>query len=443
MLKIISNMKSNLNCNHSKYERFWLIILFCLNGNIFLFSQYEQIYFPGYPGSGTSFEQGKVDFGDMLTGYSSAYVYFSPSSGGEFWFYQTLDGGATWTQKGSLGAGPSCLNRMLFAVNRDTCFLDYWTEYSDRFYRVSNSGTTWYSYFNSFNIEPRNITKLNDSVLFMTAKNWGLPNGPHSSLYRVEGINLTEIFSVREDSILLLKPLFINSGTGFLISYFPSDTVYAILKTDDTGLSWQSCFTNDSLEITDICFFTQSTGIISCSGGYLFRTSDTGNNWESIKLDTPYGINSLSFIDDNTGYCGGDGGSFYITFDRGQSWNSLNFPFNYSISGLKMMAFNQGYIQTDEGYYRYTDTLVQIKTKTIAPVRIYPNPANSNITIEFSNGSFTSYEFRLINISGNILFSGIRSEDRFTLDLTGCAKGIYFFEIKKEEYHFTRKIILK
>jgi len=416
-------------------------MLLCLYCSLSAFSQFTRVNIPSYPGWGTSFEQGKMDFGDMLTGYFSAYVYFSPSSGGELWFYQTVDGGATWVEKDIFWAGPSCLNRFLYAVNRDTCFIDFWTDYSDHFKRVSNSGMTWYSYFNSFDIEPRNIRKLNDSVLFMTAKHWGLTNGPFSYLYRIEGNNLIEVFYTREDSLQLLKPLFISPDTGFIISFYPSDTTYTILRTFDSGLSWQPCFTNDSLTITDIGFFTQTIGLISCSEGHIFRTIDAGTNWEAIELDNSNKINCLDFVNQNIGYCGGNNGSFYVTSDQGQSWDALIFPYNENIYRLKMFEQNNGYIFASF-IYRYSDN-VSLSEPDIIPLSIFPNPTGDIINIESSCFSDRKYDVSLINAIGKLIYSDTKTGDQFRLDMSCYPTGIYFLIVKDGTAKSIKKIIRK
>lgn len=418
-----------------------LIMLFCINCSLSASSQFTEVNVPHYPG-GFSFWDTQIDFDDMLTGYFAAFAYFSPSGGGEFWLYQTVDGGVTWTEKSIFGTGPSFLCRFLYAVNSDICYISFWTNYSDCFLRKSyaGNGNTSHIYFESFDIEPRSINKLNDTVLYMTAKHWRLPNGPYSYLYRIGGDNYSEVYSIREDSLQLLKPLFISPDTGFIISYYPSDHIYTILRTSDAGLSWQSCFLNDSLTITDIGFFTHSAGVISCSNGYLFRTVDAGINWESIKLEDSNTINCLDLIDENIGYCGGDSGSFYITSNQGQSWNIVPFINTKNIIRLHMIVENYGYISTSSRtFYKYSD-IGSIKETEFS---VFPNPANDIINIVFPRFIEGQYEVNLINALGILIYSDTKTGNRFSLDLSGYATGIYFLIVKKGAAQSIRKIIRK
>jgi hypothetical protein len=68
-------------------------------------------------------------------------------------------------------------------------------------------------------------------------------------------------------------------------------------------------------------------------------------------------------------------------------------------------------------------------------IRVYPNPANDNLTIE---ADVLYKEFRVIDIDGRIRLNGYVISELQEIDFTNLLAGTYFFQVEK---HKTHKII--
>ncbi|SFT43925.1 Por secretion system C-terminal sorting domain-containing protein [Lishizhenia tianjinensis] len=137
-----------------------------------------------------------------------------------------------------------------------------------------------------------------------------------------------------------------------------------------------------------------------------------------------------------------------------------NFPlFNYSYQWLECEnntytaipgATNSYYIAPANGSYSLSisngycsDTIacidmddLKIEDIPSMAVDIYPNPSTGEFNVQTLQGE---YQLELLSINGELLRSYAVKEEKFVLDLSGYAKGVYFIRIDQKVY----KIILK
>ncbi len=94
-----------------------------------------------------------------------------------------------------------------------------------------------------------------------------------------------------------------------------------ILRTTDTGISWEKINTLDqSLRI--VHFLNQDTGFVGTESRSIFRTEDGGVTWSGSKIVDYLPVSSMHFISDKVGYASGGteiwltkggGGEFHIS----------------------------------------------------------------------------------------------------------------------------------
>jgi hypothetical protein len=405
--------------------------------------QFTAIDLPQYPGTSTSFENRRVDFGDPDHGFFSATVYYSPSSGSEYWFYTTDDGGLNWTHRFG-GWGTWIQNYFLTAVNSDTCLIAYGREMGDNLIRISGNGSVSFGYYDSPNWSevPENVSILNDSIQYYAVKKYDTKKEIFSALYRLEGDTMILLLQANRDTMEILKSHFISQDTGFLITKNASENSYSVIKTSDGCNSFKESFTTTSFSITDIDFFNPSIGMICCSDGLLFKTTDAGQSWYSVSSGTTEKINCLAFVNDQTGYFGGDNGRFYTTADQGESWTAITSPSNYDLLRLKMFSPGNGYLIYDHSFcYRYLDISSASPSSVAQPVLVYPNPATSRIIIEFPPEISGEAEISLANLTGEVLFDAFYNENQVIIDISGFSKGIYILTISYDEQDWQRKLV--
>lgn len=407
------------------------------------YCQYTLIPLPQYPGP-ISFEGRNVDFGNPDHGFFSATIDFSPSSGAEYHFYTTDDGGMTWTYRYSEW-NPWFTPYFLTAVNSDTCFIAYNINMGYNLFRISESGSVSMNYYNYPNWieEPVNVCIFDDSIQYCTSKRYGNEKHTYSVLYKLHGDTMTQILLTNRDTLEIIQPFFISPNSGFLITKNASDSKYSVFKTIDECHSFQMSFSTDSLAITDIDFFSSTTGLISCSKGVLFKTTDSGQSWYAVNSGINETINCLDVVNDQVGYFGGNSGKFYRTTDQGESWKEIPTPINKNILKLRMFGYGQGYlIYENESCYRYAENSAVIYPQEVDQILVYPNPAYDKIIVEFPFATKTRIEICLIDITGKTLYQSNHSASPVIIDLSSFCNGIYILVINREDLRWEKKIVV-
>ncbi len=63
-------------------------------------------------------------------------------------------------------------------------------------------------------------------------------------------------------------------------------------------------------------------------------------------------------------------------------------------------------------------------------VKLFPNPATSNINFELKQGYDKSYKLQLFNFMGKKVYELIPSTQRVNLPLDGFYRGVYIFQLR-------------
>lgn len=161
--------------------------------------------------------------------------------------------------------------------------------------------------------------------------------------------------------------------------HFPTSTVgYAVgdngvvLKSVDSGDSWQTVFTNPLLSFTSVFFTSIETGY--ATSGSLYKTTNGGISWTEIIADTSGQIGEVYFVNSNLGFASGsvlhrttDAGNSWTTIDLNNIFSSIHFPnetVGYFIGGPG--AGDQLYKTTDGGqnFVAITNGFQSIKEAT-------------------------------------------------------------------------------
>lgn len=128
-------------------------------------------------------------------------------------------------------------------------------------------------------------------------------------------------------SVNLNDVFFPTPSLGYIVG--DSGTV---LKTTDTGNTWQSIYTDSSLSFQSVYFTSVDTGYVA--GGKLYKTTDGGITWIQIFSDTLNSVQEVYFVNNLLGFAGTsdkvyktqDGGSNWSEIIAGNSFNSIYFP---------------------------------------------------------------------------------------------------------------------
>jgi photosystem II stability/assembly factor-like uncharacterized protein len=123
-----------------------------------------------------------------------------------------------------------------------------------------------------------------------------------------------------------------------------------VMRSGDSGLSWQYFTTPVNDNMKSIKFTDENTGYIAGDNGKILKTIDGGNSWSVQQSNIQNNLNSIHFINSNTGFIVGENGKLLFTTNSGINWNirSIN-----SLQKLNKVCFkdnNTGFILTDNGF---------------------------------------------------------------------------------------------
>ncbi len=121
----------------------------------------------------------------------------------------------------------------------------------------------------------------------------------------------------------------------------------------------------------------------------------------------------------------------------GVSWNSGNTPATRLMDWLDPLNTGQTTIETLQNLLNLPDF------QLIGDLKIYPNPANTNITVMNNRYPHLSYQFT--NALGQHIHSGSLSNTMNTIAVENLSEGVYFLHLVDEDSNdsVTKKIIIK
>jgi hypothetical protein len=98
-------------------------------------------------------------------------------------------------------------------------------------------------------------------------------------------------------------------------------------------------------------------------------------------------------------------------------------------AGYKMITFEPGKI---------------LQAQELNEIRLWPNPAEEYIEIDFPRKAGNSYEFSMMDTNGKVLFRcNFRDQQHFPLQGLQLVPGEYLIQIQNHEVSESRRILIK
>lgn len=238
------------------------------------------------------------------------------------------DGGETWELKlNPAGRNNQYVCKGIHFINETTGFINGGRE---TILKTTDGGQNW-------NLEYAGNTIydwqcIND--LEFCTDTHGFAVGDHGQL--LETSDAGESWQAIETGVQtnLNQVVFADSLTGFIFAY---DT--NCLKTNDGGISWTWEVLSDELPqgyVYDCYFTNETTGFVFVNEnwpdntGYIYRTTDSGITWDSIYSDGSAYTGKFSFFDEQQGMIAcmtwGYQTKILLTNDGGATWNEISQP---------------------------------------------------------------------------------------------------------------------
>jgi len=382
-----------------------------------------------------------VYFTDANTGYVIGWDNGLAVGG----ILKTIDGGSTWD---ILSSGTTTWLNSVFFTNANTGYVvgDYGT-----IIKTLDGGTTWN------NLSSGTTTQLN-SVYFINADTGYVVGGNSGDwsdgtiLKTINGgITWDAIFSNKD--IDLSSVFFTDAKTGYAAGF------NLIIKTIDGGSTWDKvwCETVNPIILNSVFFIDENTGY-AAGFNLIIKTMDGGTTWDTLLEGTTYGLESVYFTDAYIGYAVGKIylGSFpqiqhkpiiMKTIDGGITWDTLSCGTSSPLNSVFFPNANTGYVVGNGTILKTTNggvvSIKEIQTQTPASIfTIYPNPATNKISITTPGNSQGETQISIFSINGaktgTYKFS---NTDKFEIDISQLAKGIYLLQLQSAEGVETLKLV--
>jgi len=263
---------------------------------------------------------------------------------------------------------------------------------------------------------------------------------------------------------------FLNAHKGFLVG-----TDGNIVKTEDTGQSWENIYSGVVEDLHDITFIDEQTGFVAGDFGRILKTDDGGKTWRKTDSGTQENVYSVGFINDFEGWVGTENGLRYST-DAGETWQGV--PLRYAHGRYENLVFDDagnGYAYTlsSNAHSDYSDPpcshmqflrminnnigIEETNSETVTPHAItlfqnYPNPFNATTTIRFQIRQSEQVTVTVFDILGHqiseitnrlykagshqILWDGKNQQGQ------AVASGLYIYRIEAGDFVQGKKMLL-
>lgn len=279
--------------------------------------------------------------------------------------------------------------------------------------------------------------------------------------------------------------------SGYHGIYYTNDAFFCVAESGNIykrNSSWEKVYqTSDSLAITDI--YIDNIGEIGFAvgdQGKILKTTDSGNSWNAVQSDIKSVLFTLCYFK-NTWYIGGMNGTLVYSSD-GTNWMSDSSISNTEESFSKIAAHPNGndllvttvlgktiLLNNDamswevlaEGFSLLTDVvwkdkltayslgynsaLFQInldapvsaqKIENQSDILVYPLPAKNILYVELPRSEPVS-EYQVYNLQGKLFLKDfVENNTRLEINVSDLNQGIYLLKLVANKREFSKKFVV-
>jgi len=169
-----------------------------------------------------------------------------------------------------------------------------------------------------------------------------------NEIYRtIDGGENWEISFLGDDLVFLEDVVVIENNSIIAVGKDFDSNKSIILKTNNSGNSWEMIPVSGSSTLNSIFFVNSSLGFCSGGNGVILKSTDGGENWQSLDSGTSHILKSIFFVNELVGIAvGGLPGISIIvkTVDGGDTWETVESPSENSLQSVFFVNIQTGYV---------------------------------------------------------------------------------------------------
>lgn len=303
----------------------------------------------------------------------------------------------------------------------------------DRFMKTSDNGISWTPFSSAImtGFNQKELLMVNDTIGYVTGNSSYLSQGRFYKLTPTESI---EVFDWDTLYFTNANIEFPNSNIGFVVME-DTNQVSHLLKTDDSGVTWDIVFSSISSDLTSISFTDSLKGYLCSANGEIHKTVDGGTSWIPIVSPTIEKINSVDFINDSVGYIVCNSGEIYRTIDGAATWKYENSGISSDLIKVQMVDVNTAYCIGEDGTLLKNGHVLSNELSTSSMI-IYPNPALTFISIYLPDEEIIE-NAEFYDTNGKLVLK----DDFNKIDISSLNSGVYVIKAYSSKNSYTSKFV--
>ncbi|MBK7970529.1 MAG: T9SS type A sorting domain-containing protein [Bacteroidetes bacterium] len=200
------------------------------------------------------------------------------------------------------------------------------------------------------------------------------------------------------------------------------------------------------------------TQLTSIEYGKSTVSNDGGLTWSTPNQFAPHDIVGVDFYNNQIGYCVGGinsvwffnpnaVGSLWQTSDGGYNWTLVDSSYSDLLSDIQVvndsLAFAVGFDGTILKNAIHYTSLGLNPNDIIQNISIFPNPFNSNLTIQLPYSQPKAIEINVFDITGRVITQEAlnSTNQKIVLNSETWSDGVYFIQMKLSNSIIVKKAI--
>jgi photosystem II stability/assembly factor-like uncharacterized protein len=328
---------------------------------------------------------------------------FATTIGGNIYVSQNNQN--TWVQKPNFNSE----NRTIFSITAIPPLL--FVAEPSHFWVSNDNGDNW-----TISNTIQNVFELanKDGVLFAAGGSFLKSNDNG-----VTWIRMTDLGSFFPSKIRAV------GNKMYAINY--SNLNYKVHVSSDNGNTWTNIHTGIDYANTSCVTAVDTNVLIGTPQGVLLSRNNRFA-WTSVNTGLSNVVIADLAVNGNTIYTATYDGGIFMSNNLGGNWVAANDGLPVKYTTKLFVAGNYLYAVTPKGVFKRPLSELVVGTndnQDINTVSLSPNPASNQLTINASN-ALLGRRYSMTNILGEIMQSGILTDNLTVLSVHHLANGVYF-----------------